>query len=155
MQVLLRQNLSYDHEQSQKTVTPEVKLLLPSLAGIRRRRNGLKEHCDGSVFFCIPCAGQVELFESSLGHALSCPQGVPHPHFPFDVATVWPDKLALSLVPRAVLQDTLLHTPSLVFWQLPPNSAITGYTVEGTLLISAYLSISAVSTLCKVWIVKY
>ena len=42
------------------------------------------------------------------------------------------------------------HTPSLAFWHLPPNSAITGYATEGALLVSAHLSTDAVSALRKV-----
>ena len=32
------------------------------------------------------------------------------------------------------------HTPSITFWQLPPNSGRIGYTTEGSLFISAQLS---------------
>ena len=44
------------------------------------------------------------------------------------------------------------HIPSLTFWHLPPNSAVTGYTPEAALLISTQLSIDTVSALIKVWV---
>ena len=46
--------------------------------------------------------------------------------------------------------DELLHTPSIAFRHLPPNSARIGYATEGALFISAQLSADAVSALRKV-----
>ena len=46
----------------------------------------------------------------------------------------------------------LAHTPSLTFCHLALYSAITGYVIEGALLISARLSTDAVSALRKIWI---
>ena len=46
--------------------------------------------------------------------------------------------------------DTLQASLSRTF--LPPNSARIGYAAEGALLISALLSIDAVSALRKVWV---
>ena len=45
-----------------------------------------------------------------------------------------------------------MHTPSITFWLLPPNSARIGYTTEGALFISVQLSTDAVSTLWKAWV---
>ena len=45
-----------------------------------------------------------------------------------------------------------LHTPSIAFRHLPPNSARFSYATEGALFISAQLSSDAVSTLRKVWV---
>ena len=45
-----------------------------------------------------------------------------------------------------------VHTPSITFQHLPPNSAGFGYATEGALFISAQLSTDAVSTLWKVWV---
>ena len=44
------------------------------------------------------------------------------------------------------------HTPSIVFWRLPPNSARFGDATEGALFISTQLSTNAISTLQKVWV---
>ena len=55
-------------------------------------------------------------------------------------------------VSRVVPRDTRLHTPSISFRRLPPNSAITGYATEGALFISVHLSTDAVSILRKVWV---
>ena len=43
-----------------------------------------------------------------------------------------------------------VHTPSIAFRHLPPNSARFGYVTEGALFISAQLSGDAVSALRKV-----
>ena len=43
-----------------------------------------------------------------------------------------------------------IHTPSIAFRHLPPNSARFGYDTEGALFISAQLSTDAVSALPKV-----
>ena len=48
--------------------------------------------------------------------------------------------------------DVCLHTPSIAFRHLPPNSAGTGYAAEGVLFISAQLSTDAASALRKVWV---
>ena len=45
-----------------------------------------------------------------------------------------------------------VHTPNIAFRHLPPNSARTGYTTEGTLFISTQLPTDAVSVLQKVWV---
>ena len=45
-----------------------------------------------------------------------------------------------------------VHTPSIAFRHLPPNSARFSYVTEGALFISAQLSSDAVSALRKVWI---
>ena len=45
-----------------------------------------------------------------------------------------------------------LHTASIAFWHLPPNSARFGYATEGALFISAQLSTNTVSALQKVWV---
>ena len=45
-----------------------------------------------------------------------------------------------------------IHTPSIAFRHLPPNSARICYATEGTLFISAQLSTDAVSALRKVWV---
>ena len=45
-----------------------------------------------------------------------------------------------------------VHTPSTVFWHLPPSSAGFGYATEGELFISAQPSTDAVSALRKVWV---
>ena len=44
----------------------------------------------------------------------------------------------------------LEHTPSIAFWDLPPNSARTGYATEKVLFIAVQLSTKAVSALQKV-----
>ena len=44
-----------------------------------------------------------------------------------------------------------VHTPSIAFRHLPPNSARFGYATEGALFISAQLSTDAVRALRKVW----
>ena len=44
-----------------------------------------------------------------------------------------------------------IHTPSIAFWHLSPDSARIGYFTEGALFISAQLSDDAFSTLQKVW----
>ena len=46
----------------------------------------------------------------------------------------------------------MIHTPSIAFRHLPPNSARFGYATEGALFISAQLSTDVVSTLRKVWV---
>ena len=46
--------------------------------------------------------------------------------------------------------DELLHTPSIAFRHLSPNSARIGYATEGALFISAQLSADAVSAFRKV-----
>ena len=48
------------------------------------------------------------------------------------------------------LNDSRLHTPSIAFRHLPPNSARFSYVTEGALFISAQLSSDAVSALRKV-----
>ena len=48
----------------------------------------------------------------------------------------------------------LLHTPSIAFRHLPPDSSRTGYATERALFISARLSTDAVSALRKVWVPK-
>ena len=55
------------------------------------------------------------------------------------------------LSPRPFLQ-VWLHTPSIAFRHLPPNSARFSYATEGALFISAQLSTDAVSALRKVWV---
>ena len=45
-----------------------------------------------------------------------------------------------------------VHTPSIAFRHLPPNSARFSYATEGALFISAQLSTDAVSALRKVWV---
>ena len=45
---------------------------------------------------------------------------------------------------------SLVHTPSIAFRHLPPNSARFSYATEGVLFISAQLSSDAVSALRKV-----
>ena len=45
-----------------------------------------------------------------------------------------------------------MHTPSIAFRHLPPNSARFGYASEGALFISAQLSTDAVSARRKVWV---
>ena len=45
-----------------------------------------------------------------------------------------------------------LHTLSIAFRHLPPNSARFGYATERELFISVQLSTDAVSTLQKVWV---
>ena len=45
-----------------------------------------------------------------------------------------------------------LHTPSIAFRHLPPNSARFGYATKGALSISVQLSTDAASTLWKVWV---
>ena len=52
----------------------------------------------------------------------------------------------------AVLGDAPIHTPSIAFGHLPPNSARTGYATKGALFISTQLSTDAVSALWKVWV---
>ena len=47
-------------------------------------------------------------------------------------------------------QQSLHHTPSIAFRNLPPDSARFSYTTEGALFISAQLSTDAVSSLRKV-----
>ena len=47
-----------------------------------------------------------------------------------------------------------IHTPSIAFRHLPPNSARFGYATEGALFISAQLSTDAVSVLRKVRVLK-
>ena len=47
-------------------------------------------------------------------------------------------------------RGTALHTPSIAFRNLPPNSARFSYATEGALFISAQLSSDAVSALRKV-----
>ena len=47
-----------------------------------------------------------------------------------------------------------VHTPSIAFRHLPPNSARFSYATEGALFISAQLSTDAVSALGKVWVWK-
>ena len=49
-------------------------------------------------------------------------------------------------------QHVTIHTPSITFQHLPPNSARFSYVTEGALFISAQLSTSVVSTLWKVWV---
>ena len=44
-----------------------------------------------------------------------------------------------------------LHTPSIAFWHLPPNSARFSYATEGALFISAQLSTDAVSERFGYW----
>ena len=44
-------------------------------------------------------------------------------------------------------QHSLVHTPSIAFRHLPPNSAGFSYATEGALFISAHLSTDAVSAL--------
>ena len=45
-----------------------------------------------------------------------------------------------------------VHTPSIAFLHLPPDSARFSYATEGALFISAQLSTDAVSALRKVWV---
>ena len=45
-----------------------------------------------------------------------------------------------------------LHTPSIAFRHLPPNSARFGYATEGALFISTQLSTDAASAFWKVWV---
>ena len=45
-----------------------------------------------------------------------------------------------------------VHTPSITFWHLHPNSARTGYAIEGALFISTQLSADAARALQKVWV---
>ena len=56
----------------------------------------------------------------------------------------WPQPSADRLPP--------LHTPSITFWHLPPNSARFSYATEGALFISVQLSTDTVSALWKVWV---
>ena len=46
----------------------------------------------------------------------------------------------------------LVHTLSIAFWHLPPNSARFGYATEGALFISVRVSTDVVSALQKVWV---
>ena len=46
----------------------------------------------------------------------------------------------------------MIHTPSIAFRHLPPNSARFSYTTEGALFISAQLSSDAINALRKVWV---
>ena len=46
--------------------------------------------------------------------------------------------------------DCLIHTPSITFRHLPPNSARFGYATDGALFISVQLSTNTVSALRKV-----
>ena len=55
--------------------------------------------------------------------------------------------------PRSAQRCTpacILHTPSIAFRHLPPNSARFGYATEGAPFISSQLSTDAVSALRKV-----
>ena len=45
-----------------------------------------------------------------------------------------------------------MHTPSIAFRHLPPNSAKFSYATEGALFISAQLFTDAVSAFRKVWV---
>ena len=58
----------------------------------------------------------------------------------------WPWNITCS----ALNWHTDIHTPSIAFWHLPPNSARFIYATEGALFISAQLSTDAVSALRKV-----
>ena len=74
------------------------------------------------------------------------PRLIPHrgpaPRGPQEVTSV---RCGLSLE-----GDTALHTPSIAFRHLPPDSARFSYATEGALFISAQLSTDAVSALRKV-----
>ena len=58
----------------------------------------------------------------------------------------------MCLQPSGLSSHSWSHTPSIAFWNLPPNSARFSYATEGAFFISAQLSTNAVSTLQKVWV---
>ena len=60
--------------------------------------------------------------------------------------------MAAWLVDRLHHSHTVLHTPSIAFRHLPPNSARFSFATEGELFISVQLSTDAVSALRKVWV---
>ena len=70
-------------------------------------------------------------------------QQIPHP--------MSPSPLLLSSS-KTSLVNNHIHTPSIAFHLLPPNSARTGYTTEEALFISAQLSTDVVSVLQNVWV---
>ena len=53
---------------------------------------------------------------------------------------------------RSVAVQDGIHTPSIAFRHLPPNSARFSYATEGALFISAQMSTDAVSALRKLWV---
>ena len=73
-------------------------------------------------------------------------KAVPHPK-PWARKLVQPYKIP---TPGSFATQGLLHTPSIAFRHLPPNSARFSYATEGALFISALLSTDAVSALRKV-----
>jgi len=64
----------------------------------------------------------------------------------------WPKLTLVVWMLHSDLSISYIHTPSIAFRHLPPNSARTGYANEGALFISAQLSTDAVSALWKVWV---